>query len=199
MCLIDFLYKSLLKHLQFWPASWSSGQRFLLLIMRSRVRLPVMSFWFFLEVEYPHSGHGLGSLVELRFKVPPGTSYPYITIHSISIYHHPLHIHISPSTSSGQRNFASWASQPQESVTGRGDHEVHKGHVVAVGRGKVEKSPSKKNSVRYHKCTSLVMKSTGYCWWIFIETEFSWQILENWSDIKFNENVSFGSRVIPRR
>src|SRR5215475_8830304 len=28
-----------------------------------------------------------------------------------------LHIHISPSTSSAQRNCASWASQPQKSVT----------------------------------------------------------------------------------
>jgi hypothetical protein len=28
-----------------------------------------------------------------------------------------LHIHISPSNSSGQRNCASWASQPQKSVT----------------------------------------------------------------------------------
>src|SRR5215469_13814511 len=28
-----------------------------------------------------------------------------------------LHIHISPTTSSGQRNCASWASQPQKSVT----------------------------------------------------------------------------------
>jgi hypothetical protein len=28
-----------------------------------------------------------------------------------------LHIHISPSTSSGQRNSASWAFQPQKSVT----------------------------------------------------------------------------------
>ena len=38
---------------------------------------------------------------------------------------------ISPLTSSGQRNRASWASQPQKSVTllpcpGREDHEVHK-------------------------------------------------------------------------
>jgi hypothetical protein len=51
------------------------------------------------------------------FKAPPPTSYPYITIHFISIYHHPLHIHISPSTSSAQRNYALWASQPQKSVT----------------------------------------------------------------------------------
>jgi hypothetical protein len=42
------------------------------------------------------------SLVEFRFKAPPGTSYSYIT-----------------STSSGQRNCASWASQPQKSVTFR--------------------------------------------------------------------------------
>jgi hypothetical protein len=28
-----------------------------------------------------------------------------------------LHIHISPSTTSAQRNCASWASQPQKSVT----------------------------------------------------------------------------------
>ena len=36
-----------------------------------------------------------------RLKAPPGTSSPYI----------------SPLTSSGQRNCASWASQPQKSVT----------------------------------------------------------------------------------
>jgi hypothetical protein len=30
-----------------------------------------------------HGDHGLGSLVELRFKAPPGTSSPYITIQLI--------------------------------------------------------------------------------------------------------------------
>jgi hypothetical protein len=100
-----------------WPASWSSDQSFWLLIMRSRVRFPVLLWEIFLEGEDPHGDHGLGSLVELRYKVwvvwvefrykvwvvwiefrykaPPG-------IH--------IHIHISPSTSSGQRNCASWAS-----------------------------------------------------------------------------------------
>jgi len=53
-------------------------------------------------------------LVEIRFKALPGTSDS------------PL---ISPSFSSGQRNRAYWASQPQKSVTlqsqlGGGDHEV---------------------------------------------------------------------------
>jgi hypothetical protein len=76
---------------------------------------------FFLEGEDPHCDHGLGSLVELRFKVPPGTSYSYITIHLIG----------------GQRNCASWASRPQKSVytlatTRMGDHEVHKGHVLTL-------------------------------------------------------------------
>jgi hypothetical protein len=46
--------------------------------MMSRVRFPVLPWGFFLEGE---DSHGLGSLVELRFKAPPGTSYSYITIH----------------------------------------------------------------------------------------------------------------------
>ena len=44
---------------------------------------------------------GLGRLVEFRFKVPPGTTSSSITTH----------------TPSGQRNYASWASQHQKSVT----------------------------------------------------------------------------------
>jgi hypothetical protein len=62
-----------------WPASWSSGLSFWLLIMRSRVRFPALPW----EGEDSHGDHGLGSLVELRFKAPPGTSYSYITIHLI--------------------------------------------------------------------------------------------------------------------
>jgi hypothetical protein len=45
------------------------------------VRLTVLPWGFFLEGEDSHGDHGLGSLVELRFKVHPGTSYSYITIH----------------------------------------------------------------------------------------------------------------------
>jgi hypothetical protein len=44
------------------------------------------------EGEDSHGDHGLGSLVELRFKAPPDTSYSFITI-----------------TISGKRNCASWA------------------------------------------------------------------------------------------
>jgi hypothetical protein len=65
------------------PASWSSGQSFCLLIKRSRVRFPVLPWGFFLEGEDSYGDHGLGSLVELRFKVPPSTSSPYINIHLI--------------------------------------------------------------------------------------------------------------------
>jgi hypothetical protein len=38
---------------------------------------------FFLEGEYSHDDHGMGSLAGPRFKTPPGTSYSYITIHLI--------------------------------------------------------------------------------------------------------------------
>jgi hypothetical protein len=65
------------------PASWPSGQIFQLLIMRSRVRFPVLPWGFFFEGEDPLGDHGLANLVELRFKAPPGTSYSYITIHLI--------------------------------------------------------------------------------------------------------------------
>jgi hypothetical protein len=56
---------------------------FSILFMRSRVRFPALPWGFFLEGEDSHGYHGLGSLVELRFKAPPGTSYSYITIHLI--------------------------------------------------------------------------------------------------------------------
>jgi hypothetical protein len=108
-------------HFIFRPASWSSCQSFWLLIMRSRVRFSVLPWGVFLEVEDFHGDHGLGSLVELTLR-------PLLV----------LHIYISQSTSSGQRNCASRAFQPQKSLTfrpqpaGGGDHEVHKGHVVAL-------------------------------------------------------------------
>jgi hypothetical protein len=59
------------------PALWSSGQ-----FPTTDHEVPG-SWGFFLEREDPHSDHVLGSLVEIRFKVPPGTSYSYITIHLI--------------------------------------------------------------------------------------------------------------------
>ena len=55
----------------------------------------------FLEGEDFCGDHGLGRLVEFRFKAPPGTTSSSITTH----------------TPCGQRNCASWASQPQKSVT----------------------------------------------------------------------------------
>jgi len=49
----------------------------------------------FLEREDSRGDHGLGSLVEFRFKAPSGTTSFSITTH----------------TPSGQRNRASWASK----------------------------------------------------------------------------------------
>jgi hypothetical protein len=68
--------------------------------MRSRVRFPALPWRLFLAEEDSHSDHSLGSLVELMLR-------PFLV----------LHIHVSPSTSSGQRNCASWTSQHQTSVT----------------------------------------------------------------------------------
>jgi hypothetical protein len=42
-----------------------------------------MPWGFFLEGVDSHGDHSLGSLVEVRFKASPGTSYSYITIHII--------------------------------------------------------------------------------------------------------------------
>jgi hypothetical protein len=42
--------------------------------MRFRVQFPVLPWGFFLEGEDFHGHHGLGSLVERRFKALPGTS-----------------------------------------------------------------------------------------------------------------------------
>jgi hypothetical protein len=108
-----------------WPALWSSGQSFWLLIMRSRVQFLALPWRFFLEGEDSHGYHGLGSLVELRLR-------PLLV----------LHIHVSPSTSSGQRNCTSWASKPQKSVTLQpqlgGDTTKPIGICGGIGGGRVK-------------------------------------------------------------
>jgi hypothetical protein len=88
--------------------------------MRSRVRFPVLPWGFFLKGEDSHGDHGLGILVELRFKAPPGTSYSYITIHLIGTTY--LRLRGVPISEVGYTS----------ATTGRGDHEVHKGHVVTL-------------------------------------------------------------------
>ena len=63
--------------------------------------IPGSTVGIFLEGEDSRGDRSLGRLVEFRFKVPPGTTSSSVTTH----------------TPSGQRNCASWASQPQKSVT----------------------------------------------------------------------------------
>jgi hypothetical protein len=89
--------------------------------MRSRVRFPVVPWEFFLEGEDSHGEHGMCSLVELRLR-------PILV----------LHIHISPSTSLEKLRLMGAPTSDvgyASTTTGRGDHEVHKGHVVAGGGG----------------------------------------------------------------
>jgi hypothetical protein len=53
----------------------------------------------------------------------------------------------------------------------------------------------KKKWVRYdQKCMLVFMQSTRYC---LMKFQFSWQIVEKCSNIKFHENPSSESRVVP--
>ena len=63
--------------------------------------IPGSTVGIFLEGEDSRGDHGLGRLVEFRFKAAPGTTSSSITTHTLS----------------GQCNCASWASLPQKSVT----------------------------------------------------------------------------------
>ena len=88
--------------------------------------IPGSTVGIFLEGEDSHSDHGLSRLVEFRFKAPPGITSSSITTH----------------TSSGQRNCASWASEPQKSVTllpcpGGRTTKSTKGHVMALEEKKI--------------------------------------------------------------
>ena len=98
MCVCIYIYIYLFIYLR--PASWSSGQS---LTTNHEVpgSIPGSTVGIFLEGEDSRGDHGLGGLVEFRFKAPLGTTSSSITT----------------DTPSGQRNCASWASQLQKSVT----------------------------------------------------------------------------------
>jgi hypothetical protein len=104
--------------------------------MRLRVLFPVLLWGFFLEGENPHGDHGLGSLVELMFNAPPGTSYSYITIQLIGTTK--LCLMGVPLSE------VSYTS----ATTGRGDHEVHKGHVVGDTGEKTHTQNTKKKIMK---------------------------------------------------
>jgi hypothetical protein len=76
--------------------------------------IPGSTVGIFLEGEDSRGDHGVGRLVEFRFKAPPGTTSSSITTH----------------TPSGQRNCTSWASPSEVGYTPamprREDHEVYK-------------------------------------------------------------------------
>ena len=58
----------------------------------------------------------------------------------------------------------------------------------------------KKNSVRYyHICTLVFKQSACYSYKVLIKLKFSWQIFKKFWNIKFNENSSSGSQVVPCR
>jgi hypothetical protein len=92
--------------------------------MRSRVRFPALPWGLFLEGEDSHGDHGLDSLVEVRFKAPSSTSYSCITVHLTGTMQ--LRLMGVPNSEVGYTS----------ATAGRGDHEVHKGHVVTLEENK---------------------------------------------------------------
>jgi len=59
-------------------------------------------------------------------------------------------------------------------------------------------SHSRKHSARYyHRGTKAFIQSTRYCFQILIKLDFTRQIFEKYSNIKYHENPSSGSRVVP--
>jgi len=65
-----------------WPASWASGQS-LSTIHEVPSSISGSTVGIFPEREDSRGDHGLGRLVEFRFKGPPGTNSSYITSHFI--------------------------------------------------------------------------------------------------------------------
>ena len=151
----------------------------------------------FLEGEDSHGDHGLGKLVEFRFKAPPGTTSPSITTH----------------TPSGQRNCASWASQVgyTPAMPRREDHEVHKGHVVALE--KKSKSIQTSNFMKIRPAGAELFLADGQTdrqthkhkdrqtdRHTSIRTDRHAEDKNRFSqfcEVKFHENPSGGSRVVP--
>ena len=82
--------------------------------------IPGSTVGIFLEGEDSHGDHGLGRLVEFRFKAPPGTTSSSITTHTLRLMGVPTsEVGYTPAMSRKE------------------DHKVHKGHVVALGEKKI--------------------------------------------------------------
>jgi len=67
----------------YWPALWSSGQSLLTTNHEVPGSIPGSTVGIFPEGEDSDGDHGLGRLVEFRFKGPPGTTSFSITTHII--------------------------------------------------------------------------------------------------------------------
>jgi hypothetical protein len=90
--------------------------------MRSRVQFPVLPWGFFLEGEDSHGDHNLGSLAEFRLR-------PILVLHVITI-------HLIRTMKLRLMDVPTSEVSYTSAITGRGDHEVHKGHVVALAQNK---------------------------------------------------------------
>ena len=66
------------------PASWSSGSELLPTKLEVPGSIPGFTLGIFFEGGDSRIDHGLGRLVECRFKAPPGTTSSSITTHTPS-------------------------------------------------------------------------------------------------------------------
>jgi hypothetical protein len=108
--------------------------------------IPGSAMGIFLQGHDSHGDQGLGSLVELRFKGPPPKWYFML------IYHHSPHWdnvtapHGVPTSEVGYTS----------AITGWGDYEVHKGHVVGGGgKAKVQPCNVRVTEHSYIRCMNL--------------------------------------------
>ena len=96
---------------------------------------------------------------------------------------------------------ASWTSTVLDnmgSVAGAQDYVRDATSDVLVTAGPDGSFISWNNSARHcRKCENVSMQSARYSCHIFVKLEFSWQIFEKVSNIKFNQNPPSGRRAVP--
>jgi len=118
--------------------------------MRSRVWFTALPWGIFPEGEDSHGDHGLGRLVEFRFKSPPGTTSSYITTHIIRTA--PL----------GRPNLR---SQLHSCHAQEGGPRSPQGHVVGIGHWIKKKSWDWICSFFY---LILQLIFVSYCCWLVL-------------------------------
>ena len=102
--------------------------------MRSRVLFPALPWEFFLEGEDSRGDHGLGRLVEFRFKAPPGSTV-YLPLSPLT--HHRDNVTASHGRPNLRSRLHYWHVQEG------GPRSPLKGHVVALEKKQISTAAQK--------------------------------------------------------